>query len=173
MSKLVLCGTGHRPKDCVVGKLAAYSKAQELALFHTAKDALASIQDTLEYVISGGAQGWDKAVAQAAYSLGIPYHVYIPFRGQERMWPAAAQASYTKMLSLAQEVVVCGNQPLLAFMQIRNEAMVDASDIVLALHNGKHSGGTWNCLLYAAEQKIDSRPDLFILNQWSEYVKRS
>ena len=34
-------------------------------------------------------------------------------------------------------------------MQIRNRWMVDNSDLVLAVFDGKKEGGTWNCVKYA------------------------
>ena len=37
-------------------------------------------------------------------------------------------------------------------MQLRNQYMVDNSDLVLAIWNGKESGGTWNTIKYARKQ---------------------
>ena len=49
-------------------------------------------------------------------------------------------------------------------MQLRNEAMVNDCDLLLALWNGT-SGGTANCIRYANSVKREIR------NLWSDYAK--
>ena len=42
-------------------------------------------------------------------------------------------------------------------MQKRNRYMVDNSDIVLAIWNGKETGGTWNTIKYARSKNKEIR----------------
>lgn len=81
---MTVAGTGHRPD-----KLGGYSKEAGDALFTVASDYLQKTQPSL--VISGGALGWDTELALAAISLGIPLSVYIPFLGQDSVWPIESQ----------------------------------------------------------------------------------
>jgi uncharacterized phage-like protein YoqJ len=110
------------------------------------------------------ALGWDTAIAQAAVKLGIPFHAYIPFQGQELCWPQNSRLYYQALLRLAQHTVICspGGFTKLA-MQKRNIDMVENCDMLLALWNGT-SGGTANCLTYAREI---GRP---YINFWHQYA---
>jgi hypothetical protein len=71
--KVRLAVTGHRPKD-----LGGYSDAAFVKLVAFAKNNLGKWQPRIEYVITGMAQGWDQAVAQACVELGLPFHAYVP-----------------------------------------------------------------------------------------------
>jgi uncharacterized phage-like protein YoqJ len=37
-------------------------------------------------------------------------------------------------------------------MQVRNQWMVDHAMVVMAVWDGKQSGGTWNCIQYARQR---------------------
>lgn len=139
---MIIAGTGHRPD-----KLGGYDA-------FTAKKTLDLAEKLLRFhqpstVISGMAQGWDMALAQAAINLGIPFHAYLPFLGQELVWPQTTRLYYHALLRHAQHTVICSEGGFTKkAMQVRNERMVDACDLLLALWNGS-PGGTANCLTYA------------------------
>ena len=155
---MILSGTGHRPSS-LPGK---YSARTTKALYDTALAALKELNPTL--VFSGGALGWDTALAIASYDLGVPYVVASPFVGQESKWPTQSQKQYQKLLSYAQEVVVVSKGGYSASkMQRRNEYLVDHCDKVVALYNGS-KGGTQNCLLYANKQ---GKP---VINAWNAFL---
>ena len=137
--------TGHRPPK---GRLtySHMSEADKLAV-RCVRRFLAD--NKAELCIVGGALGFDTLAARAAFQQSISYHVYVPFTGQESKWPVEAQRRYHKMLELADKVIVVsagGFSP--RAMQVRNEAMVDACDHLVAWWDGA-SGGTWNCIQYA------------------------
>lgn len=112
------------------------------------------------------ALGWDQALARAAINLGIPFDAYVPFAGQEWRWPAAAQYQYRQLLMFADRVIVCDQGPYAVYkMQRRNERMVDACDLVLALWNGAE-GGTANCVRYALD--MAKKP---VENCWAEWER--
>lgn len=139
---MIICGTGHRPT-----KLGGYGTEASVRLIRVAEAELFRIKPTR--VISGMALGWDTALAQAAIKLNIPFSAYIPFKGQESMWPRKSQDEYHDLLVMASEYIIISEGGYsVEKMQIRNEAMVDACKLVLALWDGT-SGGTANCLNYA------------------------
>lgn len=121
-------------------------------LIPIARDALIRLKP--DAVLSGMALGWDTAVATAALDLGITVRAYVPFHGQADKWPKRACEDYSMLLQRCASIIVVspgGYAP--EKMQIRNEAMVDACDRVLALWDGEEKGGTWNCIRYARARK--------------------
>lgn len=152
---MIVAGTGHRPD-----KLGGYS--------HEARNRLVKLADTYlgavrpEKVISGGALGWDQALAFAAIQLDIPLVLALPFEGFECKWPKESQEFLHSLMNPAEVVFVSDPGYAAWKMQVRNQWMVDNCDAVLALWNGT-DGGTANCVRYAEKK---SKP---IVNLWSEY----
>ena len=154
---MIVAGTGHRPD-----KLGGYSPHTTLRVLQLATTYLQEAKPSV--VISGMAQGWDMALAQAAINLGMPFWAYIPFEGQEQVWPAATRLYYKALLEKAERIVVCcpgGSKP--ASMQIRNQRMVDDCTSVVALWDGSN-GGTSNCVAYAM---FVGKP---LINLWPQFV---
>jgi uncharacterized phage-like protein YoqJ len=154
---MIIAGTGHRPD-----KLGGYDPHTSLKVARLAVRVLEHYQPQL--VISGMAQGWDMALAQAAVSLKIPYHAYVPFNGHHLVWPSATKAYYRALLARAEVLEVCsaGDYTPRA-MQIRNQRMVNKCDFLAALWNGS-PGGTANCLSYAT---FTNTP---FINFWPHYI---
>lgn len=158
---MILSATGHRPD-----KLGGYSPKVSDAIFCTAFHGLQSIAPS--EVITGMAIGWDMAVAEAAYLLGIPFKAYVPFEGQESKWPRASQTLYGNLLYKAAEVVICCDGGYAGWkMQRRNTMMMDDGDEVFALYNGDETGGTHNAIVYANGKGMK------IHNQWEQWLMHS
>lgn len=105
-------------------------------------------------IISGMALGVDTVAAEQALVLGIPFVAAVPFKGQEKSWSEEQQEHYWTLLGLAQEVeFVSEENSHGGIYQIRNEWMVDRSDLVLAVWTG-FKGGTRNCIEYALKQQV-------------------
>lgn len=158
--KYVVCGTGHRPN-----KLGGYSIdaafRTEMKIVDWLDEKGGDFRDNL-VIISGGALGWDQALARAAARCGVPYLMYLPFEGFDSRWPPSSRKELEGLCSAALDVVYVEEPGYAPWkMQRRNEAMVDTSDLVLACWNGTQ-GGTANCVRYA--EKI-GRP---IVNLWSD-----
>ena len=154
---MIVAGTGHRPN-----KLGGYGVE---AATHVVRVAQHYFLDTEqpELVITGGALGWDQAVATACWLLGIPYAMYLPFENFERKWPQASQDTLKYLCSKAVDVRHIAEPGYAPWkMQVRNEAMVKDCDLVLALWDGSR-GGTGNCVAYA--NKV-GKP---ITNLWDAY----
>jgi uncharacterized phage-like protein YoqJ len=128
--RAVVAGTGHRPE-----KLGGFGAEINRTLHALATRWLS--EEHPGVVISGMAQGWDQALAHAAIDLGIPLVAAIPFKGQEAIWPLAAQRRYQAILRRAREIVAVSEGGYSArAMQARNELMVDLCDSLVALWDG-------------------------------------
>lgn len=158
---MILAGTGHRPPRLGLD----YSKDSRKWLINFVLPHLKELCPAK--VISGGAQGFDQALAGAAYLLDIPFIVAVPFKGQEKKWPAPAQDSYRKMCSLAEEVVVVceGGYANSKFIE-RDKWMVDHADKVVALYDGQGKSGTGATVEYAIKQEKE------IFNLWDSWINR-
>lgn len=141
---MIICATGHRPQKLPGG----FSPSTFNLLVKTAGEWL-DANPRVSEVISGMALGWDQAIAQAALDRMIPVHAFIPFPGQADGWPMESHVRYQKLLRQCASHRTISRGPYHpGMMQIRNEAMVDASGLVVALWDGS-SGGTGNCVKYA------------------------
>jgi len=135
--------TGHRPKD-----LPGLTYQQ----FARALDALGvGLRRDLHFVV-GGALGTDTWAAEYALTRGIPYTLITPFEldVMDRFWGEADQKRLTghALNAVEHRRVHTGGYDVRAYQQ-RNEAMVDAADVVFAVYTGKRGGGTYNCIRYA------------------------
>jgi uncharacterized phage-like protein YoqJ len=106
------------------------------------------VELTPEWAIVGGALGFDMLAARACWLEDVRFAVFVPFVGQESRWPAASQSRYYEMLRCARWVEVVSDSASKSAFQIRNQAMVDESDLVVAWWDGS-AGGTANCVGYA------------------------
>lgn len=160
---MIICGTGHRPD-----KLGGYSHEAKAKLVGVANDWLDYQQQSkiVTRVISGGALGWDQALAQAALDNNIPLTLALPFEGFECKWPRESQEYLHSLMNPADVMFVCEPGYAPWKMQQRNKWMVDNADRVVALWNGS-SGGTANCVAYA--DKVH-KP---VVNLWSYYEHQS
>lgn len=151
--------TGHRP-----GKIFSYAEAErELVQFYI----WLFKQNKPKEIISGMAQGADFAAAEAATTLDIPWHAYIPCWNQECKWPFATQQAYKQLLQSATTKKFITNGPYNnSCMNARNRAMVKDCQIVLALWDGS-PGGTGNAVGFA---RATDRPIANCLDLWQEFV---
>lgn len=157
---MIVAGTGHRPD-----KLGGYGQEVADRLEEVAVAWLGDAQP--ERVISGGALGWDQALARAARRLNIPYTMALPFPGFEDRWPNDSKLALHGLMATAADTVFVKDGPYAAWkMQDRNKWMVDHCDTVLALWDGS-AGGTGNCIAYA--NKV-GKP---IVNLWEMYARSS
>jgi uncharacterized phage-like protein YoqJ len=170
MSQLIVAGTGHRPDKIRIGSRNAYDEAVALRLMQFAMRCLTKLQP--ELVISGMALGWDQALAAAAVWLKIPFDAYVPFTGQESMWPQASQRQYRALLAKARRTVMSCEGSYAAWkMQRRNQDMVGACTTLLALWDGS-PGGTGNCVRWAQIQ-ADRTGKPTIHNVWPAWERHA
>lgn len=161
---MILAATGHRPDRILARGKNAYDEVVARALVDFALVCLERERPIA--VLSGMAQGWDQAVAQACVECGIPFVAAVPFEGQDAKWPEKARRTYRWLLGQAAAVEVCspgGYAP--HKMHVRNQYMVDEAESVLALWNGNADGGTASAVRYAEQQ---GKP---VVNVWAEWTR--
>lgn len=169
MRKKVIAGTGHRP-DKVFSQGYKSMNTEMPVLVTFAEQKLSEME--VSHVISGGAQGWDTALALAALNRGLELTMAIPCRGFERKWPVKAQELFWTICNKADQVIFIDETDYwkgptgyhVAKMNIRNKWMTDHSEEMLALWNGTR-GGTFNNVEYA--QQV-GKP---VENVWDDWLK--
>lgn len=157
MKPIVAMITGHRPE-----KVGGYGKSQLQVkirdwMFTRLFDLIriSVINDVPLTIISGMALGIDQWWAETAIDLSLPVHAYIPFVGQERMWPAESQRNYSMLLQKCEKRVICSEGGYNAWkMQRRDERMVDDATHHYAVWNGSRSG-TGNTIEYMRKNGIE------------------
>jgi len=155
---MILAVTGHRPQ-----KLGGYGRPALERLYKVALQELSVPGPTK--VLTGMALGWDTAVALACFKLDLPYVACVPCEGQEKLWPAESQERYKKLLAGAEEAIMVSEGPYHPnCMMDRNIYMVDHCEKLVAMWDGKESGGTWNCIEYA-RTKV---PIVNLYKEWKE-----
>ncbi len=159
---LVVCGTGHRPDKLGGFGHDVFMKGVILAE--------AIIRDRKpDYVISGGALGWDQMLAMAALNTGAALHIYAPCHNQEKKWTDESKELYREILKRAHLVkYIHEGEYTPQCMKDRNIAMVEASHEVWALWNGDTTGGTAHCINFAKACKKGGAK-LKILNFWKNW----
>ncbi len=135
--------TGHRP-----GKLGGYTVNPIASrIRRELHDIMARTRHRFGSCvgITGLAQGVDQWFAEVCRALSIPYIGYIPFPGQERLWPSDAQDHYRQLVAEASEVHIgpsAGTKPeVIAALHRRNSEMVSTCHAAIAVWNGS-AGGT-------------------------------
>jgi uncharacterized phage-like protein YoqJ len=153
---VIVSFTGHRPD-----KLGGYNENNSIA--NGVKGAL--LKEILKLIqregakefISGGALGVDTWAAEAVLEAKKTYPQTLltiakPFPSQDGKWLDESKVRFKKFCDAADRVVNVSGDPYSADkMQIRNEWMVNHSDVVVAIWDGS-SGGTGNCVKYAKRQ---------------------
>lgn len=167
---VIVAFTGHRPPKAGL----EYSHAGKRDVEYEERIGQLLKLKGVDEVNVGGALGWDTLAARAAFKEGVPFHLFVPFEGQESRWPKESQDRYWKMRESASKVTIVSERGYSAHkMQLRNEAMVDSANEVWALWNGS-SGGTKNCITYAMMKKIPlvnfyENEDVSIMESWNKH----
>ena len=153
--------TGHRPQHLVGldGQTIEPRPAMLAFLCWAAARALRKGQDTVT-IITGGARGIDQEMAELVNEFrdrpfeGVTLRsvIVLPFPAAVlgATWPADDLARLERLVAVADETI----GPLYPTFSVgglhaRNKVMVDSANYVVGFWNGKHSGGTYACLLYA------------------------
>jgi len=149
---MIIAGTGHRPVD---GLNSEYDLNGPYSNYVRTKTIEFLKEKKPDTVISGMALGFDIILIEAAISLGIKCIAAIPCIEQEKIWPEKSQIRYHNVLNnpLVTKHYVSNEPYTHSCMQKRNEWMINRADLIIAMWNGKRSGGTYNAITYAKKLK--------------------
>jgi uncharacterized phage-like protein YoqJ len=195
-----VCFTGPRPKKLlgVHGSQSEYNKIIDV-IYHFCEKLYLTLN--CKIFISGGAQGFDQLAFKAVNNLKQKYPdikniVYIPFTGYDKQWNEYGlftAKEFENELKNADEIKYISKsfqgvhnngdiETAATILNARNEAMVNDSDIVIAMYKDdswlyeEHSG-TANCMRYAKSMqkpiyqlKFNIRPNKFLtsVNMFSD-----
>ena len=150
-----ICFTGHRSQSLPWG----YDETKESCILF--KSVMTSIIEKAiingyTYFISGMALGVDMICAEIVLELKKKYknvmlECAIPCLDQEKKWPLSEQERYKKIIHKADVVHYVSEAKYSGTcMNDRNRYMVEQSDVVIAVWNGKPSG-TGNAIKMARD----------------------
>lgn len=157
MEKLTCCFTGHRPKSLPFG----YNEQdpQCVKLRFQIWDLMNKLikENLVTHFISGMALGIDQMCAEMVIALRdkhpeITLECAIPCEEQAIKWTEPQRDRYFWIAERCDKETLVQHHYDNECMQKRNKYMVDKSDIVIAVWNGKASG-TSKTVAYAQEQK--------------------
>ena len=117
------------------------------------------VSEGYRHFISGGALGADSDFAEIVIDLrkcaypDITLEIAVPCPNQDLKWRAEDKRRYKKICKAADSVNVISEKYSGFCMQKRNEYMVDHSDFVIVVWNGKTQGGTYQTFQYAQRKK--------------------
>lgn len=157
---MIICITGYRP-----GKLPTeYGYDIHNKAWAALKRAFTDVSLFLwaQYghrltIYTGMALGVDQAFAEAAFDIrkqipNVKVIAAIPCYNHEVKWPVASRELYHDILKQCDHSVYVTKTTFTSeCMDLRNQFMVDHSDVVIAVYDGK-SGGTKNCIKYAQKK---------------------
>lgn len=152
--KTTACVTGHRPQHFGPAAFRRSAPVRE-RIRNVLRAAVGeAIERGYTTFISGMALGVDQDFAQVVLEWrslvrGVGLVAAVPCIGQEKPWYPADQHYYHSLLDKADEVVIVTDALYKPWvMQVRNEWMVDRSNLIIAVWDGSHSG-TGRCVQYA------------------------
>lgn len=150
---VTVCFTGHRPQNLPFGFNEKYERCIGLKK-KMRKEIVKMIEErSATNFISGMALGVDIFASEIVIELKkqhpeITLECALPCKNQDAKWNSIDQKRYKGLLSLADKITVVQESYTKSCMQKRNEYMVDNSQFLLCVWNGKGSG-TGNTVKYA------------------------
>ena len=151
--------TGHRFASLPFGSNENDERCRRLKTVIRSKlTALIETEDVANF-LCGMALGSDQIVCEILIQLKFLYpHIrliaYMPCREQYLRWSAAQIARYRYLLLHADEIIQTTEQYSKGCMHLRNHAMVDAADFLLAVHRKGTRGGTASTVAYAKKRNL-------------------
>ena len=151
------CFSGHRPD-----KLPWGSDESDPRCLRLKEELAARLEGVYEagyrHFLCGMALGCDLYFAEAVLALRerhpeLTLEAAVPCDGQANGWPIPAQRRYERLLAECDTVRFVQHKYTPGCMQRRNQYMVDASSLLLAVYDGRR-GGTMSTLLYAKRQGL-------------------
>ena len=99
----------------------------------------------------------------------ITLEIAVPCPNQDLKWQEVDKQRYKAICNAANSIKIISDKYTYFCMQKRNEYMVNHSDFVLIVWNGKEKGGTHNTLKYT--QKKKKNYDIIGLNEFTKEIQ--
>lgn len=93
-------------------------------------------------VLIGGARGVDTWAARVCELHGIPYDVYVPFKGFDSRWSESDRLKFQRVAFYADSIRVCYDKPSKDAFLGRNRMMAADADCGIAVWDGEFRSGT-------------------------------
>lgn len=103
---------------------------------------------------TGVALNSDQEFGWSALFAKMRLHAHIPFPGQELRWPAEDQAAYHRLLERCTTKKVYGPSYDVRWLFARNDGLLDAADVLVAIWDGRRTGGTYDTVLKATKRDL-------------------
>ena len=154
--KFTACFTGHRPHSLPCGYNEEHPACIKIKTQLRRMIVGLIEKKNVTHFIAGAALGVDMWAMEIVLELkekypGIALEAAVPCRSQAAKWNAKSKERYEHLLSLCDKVTIVQENYTPDCMMKRNEYMVNNSDYVVAVWNGKPSG-TGNTIKYAVHQ---------------------
>lgn len=153
------CFTGHRPSGLPWGYNEQDFRYLNLKV-ELIKKIKQAIEDGFNYFISGMALGVDILAAEIVLNLKkefpfIKLELAIPCLNQFEKWKSSQKERYNKVFKKADFITYVSKENYFTnCMQLRNKYMVNNSNKIIAVFNGKN-GGTKQTIDYATEKGVE------------------
>lgn len=161
--KHILCGTGHRPSRLGL----SYSEKDFQLLRNFARQELQKLNlPNNQIIISGGALGWDQALASAAILEKLEVWMAIPFHDFSAKWSPTDKLRFNILCKQAEKVIYTsdGGYDNEKYFY-RDVFMVQCSNKVLSLFDGVEKGGTYITVKYAKDIEVET------INLYDDFLK--
>ena len=170
---MVCCVTGHRSGGFPFSR-EEYALKYLVYTEQIRKHLLSLICEGYCSFYTGMAEGADLDFAEIVLDLRDreEYDITLTAALPYPVRPVIRETDYHRkrdeILSDCDRVDVVSSQYHKGCMQKRNQYMVDRADLVLAIWNGKQTGGTWNTIRYARSRRKEIR--YIMLNEIGEQL---
>lgn len=167
-----ICLTGHRPQGLYgYNNYLLYKKLEDF-LYNLIKKEIDKFD--LFYLSSGLALGadtcWTKAILRLRkeYPDKIKFYAHIPNFNQARKWINKEDVRFWDYsIKQADKLFVIDEDMKYSHgvaLNLRNQSMVDNSNLIIGIYNGIEKGGTFNCLEYAKKKAFKKANISFLWN---------
>lgn len=157
--------TGHRPQS-----LGKDFRATQGLLDLVALEACYAYEGVDTIVYTGMALGWDISIAAACERLGVPYVAVVPCINHPNVWQEREKRAYALFLQKATLVhcvrpYVCVGPTFKYSLFERNTVLLNQATEVLALYDGRTTGGTYDTIRQAGKRGLP------VANAWGKWEK--
>lgn len=156
--------TGHRPSGLPFGYNEQDRRCKDLKMIMFA-EVCQQVTRGVVVFNSGMALGVDTYAAKVVlYTRSIYPHIrliaVLPCREQDKMWRTESKAEYHKILSQCDSVQFVSEAYSPTCMHLRDDVLVQQTDVMIAIYNGSGHGGT----AYTVEQALKQGKKVVCIN---------